>query len=54
MNSNNEKNTTLYKVLLFFISCIILLGQMFFIMNVLAHNVEIQVENEKLKIKNQQ
>ncbi|MDV3160381.1 MAG: hypothetical protein Q8787_02840, partial [Sweet potato little leaf phytoplasma] len=29
-NSNNEKNTTLYKVLLFFISCIILLGQLFF------------------------
>ncbi|MDO8046716.1 hypothetical protein ODW08_01930 [Candidatus Phytoplasma australasiaticum] len=54
MNSNNEKNTTLYKVLLFFISCIILLGQMFFIMNVLAHNEEIQEENEKLKINNQQ
>ncbi|MDV3192652.1 MAG: hypothetical protein Q8840_01660, partial [Sweet potato little leaf phytoplasma] len=51
---NNEKNTTLYKVLLFFISCIILLGQMFFIMNVLAHNEEIQEENEKLKINNQQ
>ncbi|MDV3157334.1 MAG: hypothetical protein Q8889_01315 [Candidatus Phytoplasma australasiaticum] len=54
MNFNNEKNTTLYKVLLFFISCVILLGQMFFIMNVLAHNEEIQEENEKLKINNQQ
>ncbi|MDO8057449.1 hypothetical protein [Candidatus Phytoplasma gossypii] len=47
MNFTSDKNI-LYKILLFFIIFLILLGQIFFIMNVLAHNEEIEEEHEKL------